>query len=94
MYLTELVKGFKKLGHTQAVIAGVTKEDKIQLPESVEVYPVYYQTKELPFPVAGMSDEMPYESTRYSDMTEKMTEQFCNTFGSKVSWSRERGWNR
>lgn len=84
VYLTELVKGFKMLGHTQAVIAGVTKEDKIQLPESVEVYPVYYQTKELPFPVAGMSDEMPYESTRYSDMTEKMTEQFCNTFGSKV----------
>lgn len=84
VYLTELVKGFQKLGHTQAVIAGVTKEDPIHLPEMVQVYPVYYQTEELPFPVAGMSDEMPYKSTRYSDMTETMTKQFRNTFSKRI----------
>lgn len=84
VYLTELVKGFEKLGHTQAVIAGVTKEDMVQLPESVCFYPVYYKTKELPFPVCGMSDEMPYESTRYCDMTEEMTKQFREVFGRKV----------
>uniref|UniRef100_UPI00405720ED glycosyltransferase family 4 protein n=1 Tax=Agathobacter sp. TaxID=2021311 RepID=UPI00405720ED len=84
VYLTELAKGFEKLGHEQAVIAGVTKEDIVQLPESVGFYPVYYKTDELPFPVCGMSDEMPYESTRYCDMTEEMTIQFRNTFGQKV----------
>lgn len=84
VYLTELVKGFEKLGHTQAVIAGVTKEDMVQLPESVCFYPVYYKTEGLLFPVCGMSDEMPYESTRYCDMTEEMTIQFRNTFGQKV----------
>ena len=31
VYLTELVKGFNKLGHEQAVIAGITKEDLIQM---------------------------------------------------------------
>ena len=90
VYLTELVKGFHKMGHQQAVIAGVTEEDEIQLPQTVEVFPVYYKTKELPFPVAGMSDEMPYESTRYSDMTEQMTEQFRNTFGRKIAEVTER----
>lgn len=84
VYLTELVKGFQKLGHTQAVIAGVTKEDVAQLPEGVAFYPVYYNTDELPFPVCGMSDEMPYESTRYCDMTEEMTRQFSDMFGRKV----------
>ena len=80
VYLTELVKGFEKMGHEQAVLAGITKEDTVVLPECVSFYPVYYKTEQMPFPVCGMSDEMPYESTRYSDMTEEMTEQYRNTF--------------
>ena len=84
VYLTELVKGLDKLGHTQAVVAGVTKEDAIILPQSVQCYPVYYKTEELPFPVCGMSDEMPYESTRYCDMTESMTVQFEQAFKEKI----------
>lgn len=31
VYLTETVCGFKELGHTQAVIAGVTREDSVKL---------------------------------------------------------------
>lgn len=84
VYLTELVKGFDKLGHDQVVIAGVTKEDAVHLPETVQFYPVYYASEGMPFPVCGMSDEMPYESTRYSDMTEKMTTQFSDAFGKQV----------
>lgn len=84
VYLTELVKGFQKLGHTQAVICGITAEDDVQMPEGVSVFPVYYKSQQLPFPVAGMSDEMPYESTRYSDMTDEMTLQFRKTFGAQI----------
>ena len=84
VYLSELVKGFKKLGHQQAVIAGITKEDKVQLPEGVMVYPVYYKTEGLPFAVCGMSDEMPYESTRYCDMTEEMTKQYRDAYSHVI----------
>ena len=84
VYLTELVKGFQKLGHEQAVLVGVVKKDVVCLPEEVAVYPVYYKTDELPFPVCGMSDEMPYESTRYCDMTDEMTRRFFDVFGQKV----------
>jgi len=77
VYMTELVKGFQKLGHEQAVICGVLEEDKIFLPEGVACFPYYYKTDELPFAVLGMSDEMPYESTRYCDMTGEMTRQLC-----------------
>ncbi len=90
VYLTELVKGFRKLGYEQAIIAGVTKEDCVWLPEDVTFYPVYYKTEELPFPVCGMSDEMPYESTKYSDMTESMTGYFTNAFTTKAKEAVEK----
>ena len=80
VYLTELVKGFAKAGHQQAVICGTTWQDEISLPEGVAVYPTYYNTEELPFPICGMSDEMPYESTRYCDLTDEMTEQLFGAF--------------
>lgn len=84
VYLTELVKGFKKLGHEQAVIAGVYEEDIFCASENIDVYPVFFRTDELPFPIAGMSDEMPYQSTKYSDMTEVMTEQFKKGFSKQI----------
>ena len=65
VYLTELVKNFAKNGHKQAALAGVYREDQVEFPEGVRFYPVYFQTEELPFPIPGMSDEMPYESTVY-----------------------------
>lgn len=80
VYLTEVVKALKEQGHVQAVMAGVTREDKVFLPEDVKLYPVYFESEELPFPVVGMSDEMPYKSTRYRDMTETMTECFKKAF--------------
>lgn len=89
IYLTELVKGFLKLGHEQAVIAGITNKDYVQLPKEIKLFPVYYQTENLPFPVAGMSDEMPYESTRYCDMTEKMTQQYRRAFCDKIKEALE-----
>lgn len=79
-YLTEMVKGFAAQGHTQAVLAGVYKEDIVEFPEGVSFYPVYFKTEELPFPIAGMSDEMPYESTVYGQMTEEMVEQFKTAY--------------
>ena len=84
VFLTELVKGFKKAGHQQAIICGTVKEDTIHLPDGVAVYPMYYKSDEVPFPVCGMSDEMPYESTRYCDMTEEMTEQLFTAFRKKI----------
>lgn len=80
VYLTELVNSFHELSHEQAVLAGVYEEDKVNFPEGVEFCPVYYRTRDLPFAIAGMSDEMPYKSTKYSDMNEDMAELFRDAF--------------
>ena len=80
VYLTELVRGFAALGHEQAVLCGTVAGEEICLPAGVQVYPVYYNSPKLPFPVCGMSDEMPYESTRYRDLSEAMTRQLMTAF--------------
>lgn len=84
VYLTELVKGFEKMKIKQAAVVGVNYGDQICLPEGVQVFPVCFGTEEPPFPVVGMSDEMPYRSTRYCDMTEEMTGQFREAFGRRL----------
>jgi len=84
VFLTELVRAFAKQGHEQAVICGITPEDRVSLPENVTAFPVYYDTPELPFPVCGMSDEMPYQSTRYRDLDEIQTAQLLDAFRGKL----------
>lgn len=88
-YLTEMVKGFAALGHEQAVLAGVYREDTVDFPTGTVFYPVHFKTEELPFPIAGMSDEMPYESTIYGQMNEEMLERFKASFASSIRKAAE-----
>ena len=88
-YLTEMVKGFATLGHEQAVLAGVYREDTVDFPTGTVFYPVHFKTEELPFPIAGMSDEMPYESTIYGQMNEEMLERFKASFASSIRKAAE-----
>lgn len=89
IYLTELVRVMSEKGHSQGVVAGVYQEDEINMPGGVNFYPVYYKTPELPFNIFGMSDEMPYESTRYCDMTKEMEEKFKKAFMSVIERAME-----
>ncbi len=79
-YLTETVRCFHATGHTQGVVAGVRPEDTVSFPEGVSFFPVYFNTPELPFNIAGMSDEMPYPSTLYRCMTDEMAAAFRAAF--------------
>lgn len=80
VYLTEMVKNWHEQGHTQAVVAGIYEEDVAEFPKGIKFYPVKFHTDRLPFSIAGMSDEMPYESTRYRDLTKEMVKQFTERF--------------
>ncbi len=80
VYLTELVRNWQEIGCVQAVVAGIYEEDYADFPEEVTFYPVKFHTEKLPFSITGMSDEMPYESTRYRDMTPEMVKKFHDRF--------------
>lgn len=75
-----LIRAFAAQGHEQVAVAGIAQGDQVSLPEGVPFYPVVFETPRLPFPVVGMSDEMPYPSTRYRDLTPEMEDQFREGF--------------
>ena len=84
VYLTELVRAFAAQGCEQAVVGGVYAEDEVDFPAGVAWYPVMFSSPDLPFSICGMSDEMPYPSTRYRDMTPLMVAQFKEAFLNAV----------
>mgnify|MGYP002509533273 CR=1 FL=1 len=80
VYLAQTVATLAGAGHAQAVIAGVGPLDEPALSPGVLFEPVRFETEALPFPVVGMSDVMPYRSTRYRDLTPEMTVRFKAAF--------------
>lgn len=75
IYLQEIIKEATKKLYPQALVAGISQDDEIgefQFPSTLVVYPVYFDTRELSFPVVGMSDTMPYPSTKYKELTPSM----------------------
>ncbi|WP_028829696.1 glycosyltransferase family 4 protein [Proteocatella sphenisci] len=87
VYLSELIKAFEKMGHSQAIVCGISnlQESKLINNINAKAYPVIYNTDEIPFEIPGMSDEMPYSSTRYKDMSEKDFELFKNAYIKRIS---------
>lgn len=84
IYLTSLVNSFWKKGIENEVICGTDQEDRIEMEHQIPFHPVCFNTEELPFPVVGMSDLMPYKSTRYKDMTKEMQQEFETAFIKKI----------
>ena len=70
--LDALVRHAGDAGWEQAAIVGVPTDGLApqvgELPAS-RIRALPFDTDQLPFPVPGMSDVMPYRSTRYSEMT-------------------------
>src|SRR5450830_826485 len=83
IFLLNLMRVTAYRGHDQCLVAGISagEKDCVQdLPAGLRLMPVLFETGELPFPVPGMSDEMPYPSTRYRQMTDEMVSQWKNAF--------------
>jgi glycosyltransferase involved in cell wall biosynthesis len=75
IYLQGIIKEATKKLYPQALVTGISRDDdmdEFQFPDTLAIYPVYFDTKELPFPVVGMSDTMPYPSTKYKELAPAM----------------------
>ncbi|MGJ0908709.1 glycosyltransferase family 4 protein [Clostridium botulinum] len=87
MYLQALVKEADKNGYKQAVIAGISAKDKkvtFSSKNPITFFPVIFETSNLPFPIVGMSDVMPYESTKYKDLSIDMLKKWEISFSSVI----------
>lgn len=81
VYMNGVIESLHKLGHKQGIIAGIDiKDEKTYFNDNIKFYPMIYNTSQLPFPVVGMSDIMPYESTKYKELTEEMVIEIKEEF--------------
>lgn len=86
MYLAGLLKELGK-SHPQHLICGLSQGEELGLVPTdmpLTADPVFFSSLELPFPVPGMSDVMPYESSRYSELTDEQTAVFLKAFRVKI----------
>lgn len=83
VFLQQLFKiGYEK-GYEQGVLAGVPFNEQNPDIDNLDLknfYPVLFECEDLNFPVVGMSDVMPYKSTKYSDLTEEMFSSYEKEF--------------
>ncbi|ACQ54960.1 glycosyltransferase family 4 protein [Clostridium botulinum] len=87
MYLQALIKEADKNGYKQAVIASISSKDKevtFSSKNPITFFPVIFETSDLPFPIVGMSDVMPYESTKYKDLSIDMLKKWRTSFTSII----------
>jgi len=86
VYLQSLIREATAAGHTGLLLAGVPANDHPHLdglaPENC-IY-VEFEGKDLPFPVVGMSDTMPYRSSRFSELTAVDLQKYRAAFSVKV----------
>ena len=89
VYLQSIVREAAANGIEQAVVCGlpaIMPLDESQLEIAAEnIFSVRFETKPLPFPVVGMSDVMPYPSTRFSSFDNQRLEQYEQSFKETLS---------
>lgn len=75
-------------GYRQRAVIGIPGEDPLPdipalAPEAITA--VRFDRPPVPFPIPGMSDIMPYPSTRFSTFTESMLEGYLDAFAQALS---------
>ncbi|MDO9578484.1 MAG: glycosyltransferase family 4 protein [Candidatus Cloacimonadales bacterium] len=84
VFLQSLIEEADKRNFEQAVVAGVLPKEILSFKSHIKTYPVLFDTKELPFPVVGMSNVMPYQSIRYCDLSENMLDCWKKAFSKQL----------
>ncbi|WP_051533708.1 glycosyltransferase family 4 protein [Desulfitibacter alkalitolerans] len=92
VYLQSFLQEAHNNSYKQAVIFGASAQDNIAAfikNGEIIVYPVVFKTSSLPFPVVGMSNVMPYESTQYKDLAGIKYHQWKEAFTSNIKKALE-----
>ena len=87
IYLQEIIKEADKKNYEQAFVAALNNGEEFMLNQQnkIDFYPVFFQAEELPFSIVGMSDNMPYESTKYSELTDEMLIKWKKAFKEVIT---------
>ena len=86
-FLQEMLKEADEKNYEQAFVAALNNSEdfKFRSKNEIEFFPVYFQAEDLPFNIIGMSDNMPYESTKYSELTDEMLAKWKKAFKEVIT---------
>jgi len=90
--LQAIIKQAKARGHENFMLAGVQNDfqpDTSLLPLDHTLF-VSFSSADLDFPLPGMSDVMPYQSTVFSCMDSGVLAQYESAFKNKIQLAKER----
>lgn len=86
IYIQAIIREAARKGHQNFLLAGIPANDSPRLdmisPDHCRF--VRFEGGDLPFPVVGMSDVMPYPSKRFSDLTPREVEAYEARFSDKL----------
>ena len=82
MYVQAMIKEATKCGFDNYLVAGVSANSSVvtDFIEEDRIMFVKFNTVEVPFDIPGMSDIMPYESTKFCDLSQKEINVYKNAF--------------
>lgn len=83
-YLQAILKHGNLEGHEMGLVAGFSHTSEVSEMKIPNLFSVVFNTELLPFPIPGMSDTMPYPSTKYSEMNEVMFTAWVNAFTAVI----------
>jgi alpha-maltose-1-phosphate synthase len=87
VYLQNVIEQARRRGHENMLLAGIPANSYPVLP-CMGGDPVSFLTfsgGDLDFPVAGMSDVMPYESSRFIDLSGEEIQSYQEAFAEKIA---------
>lgn len=86
VYLQNIIDQARRAGHRNMLLAGIPAGPAPVLPclEGQDSSYLSFSGGDLPFPVAGMSDVMPYTSSRFIELDEEAIDQYQEAFSEKI----------
>lgn len=90
---TNIFLEMQRNGFENAVLYATQGFNESDIPEvlkKIKAFVVNFSSEELPFPIPGMSDVMPYEATVYSKMSEEMFTMWIQAFRKKLLEAKEK----
>lgn len=85
-YVQSMIKHCAAHGHKNHLIAGISGDNTPELPclAATESTFVHFEKNILNFTIPGMSDVMPYPSSRFSSLSEQQLENYCRVFENTI----------
>lgn len=87
VYYTNLIEELDKHGHENIML--YANQNEFDFPKSDLRFEVEFKSDRLPFPIMGMSDVMPYDSTVFSEATDEMFDKVLDAYREKLIYIKE-----